>query len=89
MKMLGQPISKYVHTVGNRGLTCVACIETSHIAFHSWDESNPAVVQLDVYTCSELDENIVFDSMSSFKPVEVKWKYYDRENNLTLIKEKK
>ena len=68
MKMLGQPIIKYVETTGNRGLTAVACIETSHIAFHSWDET-------------------VFDWMTPFAPKEIKWKYYDRENNLQLVKE--
>ena len=25
-------------------------METSHIAMHIWDEPNPALVQLDVYT---------------------------------------
>tara|TARA_R100000030_G_scaffold96832_1_gene85310 strand:- start:279 stop:650 length:372 start_codon:yes stop_codon:yes gene_type:complete len=87
MKMLGQPIIKYVETTGNRGLTAVACIETSHIAFHSWDETSPGLVQLDVYTCSELDEQTVFDWMTPFAPKEIKWKYYDRENNLQLVKE--
>ena len=37
---------------GNRGVTAFAIIETSHIAMHIWDEPNPALVQLDVYTCA-------------------------------------
>ena len=87
MKMLGQPSAHYVDEVGNRGLTCVASIQTSHIAFHCWDETNPAQLQLDVYTCAELDEQIVLEHLKSFQPKNIKYKYYDRENNFTLIKE--
>jgi S-adenosylmethionine/arginine decarboxylase-like enzyme len=87
MKMLGQPSAHYVDEVGNRGLTCVASIQTSHIAFHCWDESSPAVMQLDVYTCSDLDEKVVFNHMSTFNPRSIKYKYYDRENNFKLLKE--
>ena len=28
---------------GNRGITAVAIIETSHITMHIWDEPNPAL----------------------------------------------
>ena len=45
------PICGYVDTPGNAGLTICGIIETSHIAMHVWDESNPALIQLDVYTC--------------------------------------
>ena len=87
MKMLGKPIAYYCNKEGNRGLTCVTVIETSHIAFHCWDEKDPALLQLDVYTCSELDEEVIFKHMETFKPKTIKYKYYDRENNFKLIKE--
>jgi S-adenosylmethionine/arginine decarboxylase-like enzyme len=87
MKMLGKPIAYYCNKEGNRGLTCVTVIETSHIAFHCWDECTPALLQLDVYTCSELDETAIFKHIETFKPTTIKYKYYDRENNFTLIKE--
>ena len=87
MKAMYGPTASYCKMPGNKGLTAFAIIETSHIAFHSWDETNPALVQLDVYTCSELDEQTVFDWMTPFSPKEIKWKYYDRENNLQLVKE--
>ena len=50
MKILGGPYLKYCDNIGNRGLTAVTIIETSHIAMHVWDEDNPSLVQLDVYS---------------------------------------
>jgi S-adenosylmethionine/arginine decarboxylase-like enzyme len=79
MKPLGDTVAVYVDKEGNRGLTCVQCIETSHIAFHSWDEDNPAVVQLDVYTCGTLRKQIVFDALEVFKPIEINYLTLDRE----------
>lgn len=79
MKPLGDTVAVYVDKEGNRGLTCVQCIETSHIAFHSWDEDSPAVVQLDVYTCGTLRKQVVFDALETFKPIEINYLTLDRE----------
>jgi len=89
MKILAGPYTKYCNVKGNRGLTCVTIIETSHITLHSWDENNPALVQLDVYSCKELDETVVFDYVYKFQPVRMSYRYFDRENNFKLIKLKK
>ena len=62
---------------GNRGITCVTIIETSHVAIHIWDEQSPALLQLDVYTCSDLNKNIVFDALKQFDPVKIDHKYLD------------
>ena len=53
------------------------------------DENNPALVQLDVYSCKELDETVVFDYVYKFQPVRMSYRYFDRENNFKLIKLKK
>jgi len=55
MKIFMGPYVKYCHMEGNRGITAVAIIETSHIAMHIWDEINPALMQFDVYSCGNLD----------------------------------
>ena len=55
MKLFMGPYVKYCKMPGNRGITAVAIIETSHIAMHIWDEVSPALMQFDVYSCSELD----------------------------------
>ena len=86
MKILGGPYLKYCDNIGNRGLTAVTIIETSHIAMHVWDEDNPALVQLDVYSCKDLDEEIVFSYLYKFKPVRMSYRYFDRETNFKLIK---
>lgn len=85
MNILMGPYSVYSDMVGNRGLTAVTIIETSHIALHVWDEVEPALAQLDVYTCSTLNIQDVFEAMNEWEPVKVEYKYIDRENQLTLI----
>ena len=39
------PITAYVNIPGNKGLTGVVIIETSHIAVHIWDEVDPGLLQ--------------------------------------------
>ena len=85
MKPLGNTVAVYVDKKGNRGLTCLQAIETSHIAFHSWDEDKPAVVQLDVYTCSHLNKQTVFDALDKFEPIEINYLTLNRENHLDII----
>ncbi len=85
MKKCGGPISAYVDVVGNKGLTVAAIIETSHIAMHVWDEKDPGLLQLDVYTCGALDTQIIFDEIKQFDPVCVQYKYLDREMSLNEI----
>lgn len=85
MKILMGPYAVYSHMVGNQGLTAVTIIETSHIAMHVWDEVDPALMQLDVYTCSTLNIQDVFEALNNFSPVDVQYKYIDREHGLTLL----
>ncbi len=85
MKTLFGPEARYVDMVGNRGLTCFAIIETSHIVMHTWDEKSPAMLQLDVYTCGQLNTKVVFEFLKQFDPIKIDYKYLDRENNLKEI----
>ena len=85
MKIMMGPYAKYCKMPGNRGFTCVTIIETSHIAIHIWDEVKPALVQLDVYTCGDLDKGKVFDALERWDPVKVEFKYLDREKELIEV----
>jgi S-adenosylmethionine/arginine decarboxylase-like enzyme len=85
MNILMGPYSVYSDMVGNRGLTAVTIIETSHIALHVWDEVEPALMQLDIYTCSSLDIEEVFEAITQWEPTKVEYKFIDRENSLMLI----
>ena len=82
MKLLMGPFAKYVEMEGNRGLTVAAIIETSHIVLHSWDETTPGIIQLDVYTCGAFDPNKVFEWLQQFDIGRIDWKYIDREHGL-------
>lgn len=86
MKILNGPISANVTTIpGNCGPTCVCIIETSHIACHVWIEPDPALIQLDVYTCGPFDPKAVIEHIQVWEPTKVEYKYLDREFNLTEI----
>lgn len=85
MKLLMGPFAKYLDVKGNRGITCVSIIETSHIALHVWDESEPALMQLDVYTCGPLDPYHVVEALKEWDPVKIEMKYLDREHGLSEL----
>ncbi len=85
MKILHGPVSVYCDKYGNRGITAFAIIETSHIVLHTWDETDPATLQLDVYTCSELEIDTVFKSLEIFQPMTIDYKFLDREKGFVEI----
>lgn len=86
MKILAGPISADITTIeGNKGPTCVCIIETSHMACHVWNEPDPALIQLDVYTCGPFNPNAVLEHIQVWEPVKVEYKYLDREHSLTEI----
>ena len=90
MKVLMGPYVKYCNTEGNRGITGVAVIETSHIAMHVWDETDPGIMQFDVYSCSEFDPYKIADKLQAdFDVVKLDYKFLNRENDLKPIRLKK
>jgi len=85
MKIIQGPFATYLDVPGNRGLTAVVMIETSHIAFHIWDEPTPALVQFDLYTCGTLDHEEVMSYFAEvFDPVEAQFVVYDREHGFDI-----
>jgi S-adenosylmethionine/arginine decarboxylase-like enzyme len=85
MVLLSGPHVRYVDKEGNKGITAVAIIETSHIAMHVWDEQSPALMQLDVYSCGPVDPQVVFSALDVFEPVSTEFKFLDREHGLEEI----
>lgn len=86
MKALTHPQAIYCFTSGNRGMTAHCIIETSHICLHSWDECSPAIIQFDLYTCSDLDPQAVIRNLhTTFETTKVEFKYLDREHDLTMV----
>lgn len=84
MKILMGPYSVYSDMTGNRGLTAVTIIETSHIALHVWDEDSPGHLRLDVYSCAEFDKNTILAAIDEFEPTHVDYKFLDRTGDFIL-----
>ena len=66
MKRLIEPQAVYVKAVGNKGMTSCVLIETSHIAWHVWDEESPGLLQFDLYTCGDLIADQVLAIVKDF-----------------------
>lgn len=85
MKILMGPYSTYCDVPGNAGLTAAVIIETSHIVLHVWDEEDLSELQFDVYTCSSLNPQDIFDELSQFDPTKIEYKYLNRERGLKEV----
>lgn len=86
MKALIVPVTRYVDTPGNRGMTAAVLIETSHIAFHIWDEEEPAKMRFDLYTCGELDDMFVRQLIDDqFRIISCDWWLIDREQGIKFV----
>ena len=83
MKIIKGPYASYVSKEGNRGITGVVMIETSHIAIHIWDEERPALVQCDVYSCAEFSTNEVLAEFNMMEVVKMDYLLLDRANMIS------
>ena len=86
MKLLAGPYTTYVNEKGNKVMTSVTIIETSHIALHIWDETNPGLMQLDVYSCANFNPQDIFEKVNEmFQTVKMEYKFLDREKELVEV----
>jgi S-adenosylmethionine/arginine decarboxylase-like enzyme len=86
MKRLIEPQAVYVEAVGNRGMTSCVLIETSHIAWHVWDEQTPGLLQFDLYTCGDLIAEQVIEIVKEFFGLtKYSVKVFDRAQEFTQI----
>ena len=86
MKIIQGPYTAYVTKEGNRGLTAIVMIETSHIALHVWDEDNPGMIQFDLYTCSTLPVNDVIENLKSNLGLkDYSFMVIERENGFEIL----
>lgn len=97
MKLLDKPHVYYVSVPRyNEGLTAIAPIETSHIAFHFWKTPDRAILhnsqskcllEFDIYTCSSLTIHQiqrVLHHLSCYKPTHVDITLLNRNWSLTV-----
>jgi S-adenosylmethionine/arginine decarboxylase-like enzyme len=87
MNILLGPYAVYSDMVGNRGLTCIAAIDTSSINIHCWDEDEPGTIQADIYSCKDFDINIAFRALDEFVVTKIDYHYLDRNGDkITPVK---
>lgn len=85
MKIIKGPFASYVNKEGNRGLTGIVMIETSHIAFHIWDEVRPGLVQFDLYTCGQLElDRVLSIFKETFNVESLDYVLFDREDGFKV-----
>ena len=85
MKIIKGPFASYVDKEGNKGLTAIVMIETSHIAFHIWDEVDPGLIQFDLYTCGQLElDKVISIFKETFNVVEFDYVLFDREHGFVV-----
>ena len=87
MKILQGPFVSYVTKEGNRGVTGMVMIETSHIAIHVWDEYEPALVQCDVYSCANFSSSEVLALFSPMGVQKMNKIILDRAETTIITKE--
>jgi len=85
MKIIKGPFAAYVDKDGNKGLTAIVMIETSHIAFHIRDEVDPGLIQFDLYTCGQLElDRVISLFKGTFDVVNMDYVLFDRENGFKV-----
>ena len=78
MEILKEPSSIYCDEPDNKGISSFCLITTSHISLHSWEKTDPNLVQLDVYSCKQFDTNIVLNKLKKFNPQRIGGKFLNR-----------
>ena len=85
MNIIKGPYAAYVSKEGNRGMTGIVMIETSHISIHIWDENRPALVQCDVYSCANFSSNEVLAEFVNMEIVKIDHMMLDRGDAIKPI----
>lgn len=87
MELFMGPFVKYSSMHGNQGLTGVAVISTSSITAHFWDAVSPGLGQIDVYSCKDVNPEVVFAMLQEFEPVDLDYIFIDRdiEDSLAVV----
>ena len=78
MEILLPPQSARSEEKGNEGISAFCLITTSHICLHSWEKTNPNLVQLDVYSCKTFDRHLILKELSKFRPLRLGCNYLNR-----------
>lgn len=81
------PIAWNCDIPGNEGMTLVAVIETSNLAYHDWKVDNGTMVELDLFSCGPFTTEQVIGEVMKLSPISLEYKFFDREHSLDLLDE--
>jgi len=84
MKVVAGPTSIYVSDLGNEGLTGTVTLATSHASIHIWDNSEPPMVQFDIYSCKEFSLEQVMKCFDPWGLINAEWVMIDRNGAPTI-----
>lgn len=85
MNIMAGPYVAYCDRPGLEGWSGTAIIETSHVAIHVWDKVSPVLVQLDFYTCGQLDVDLLLSQLAPFGLHKHDQLVLDREYRLEVL----
>jgi len=85
VRSLYGPLSVRSFDEANYGISSFCIIETSHIALHSWENTDPHLVQLDVYSCRDFDKNTILNHLKKLNPLSIKYKFLDRATDFLEV----
>lgn len=88
MNILAGPLVEDCTIPGNEGLSGVVILSTSHSVLHVWPKDEVPTVQFDLYSCSNIDLDVVFDHFKVMEPLEIEYKFLDRDNHFKSLKYK-
>ena len=84
MKVVAGPTSVYVSDPGNEGLTGTVTLATSHASIHIWDNTEPPMVQFDIYSCKEFTLEQVIKCFDPWGLINAEWVMIDRNGTPTI-----
>jgi len=85
MKIMAGPFTVYAEEEINQGWTGVVVIEFSDASIHIWEREG--LVEVDVFSCKDFDNNAVFEQVKKFAPVKMWYQEVDREKDFIEYQE--
>lgn len=79
------PMAYFCENPGNIGVTGVGILETSHTVIHVWEESFPAKMEFDLYSCSDFEVEHIISLMHTFGIIKGNFYVLDRDEGLVII----